>query len=146
MARVGVPLSPAGDSHQCGYALEVLRCLAQVVQYFSKTAGEALMLPLGRAAMLFHSIAPRRGALLVSRVRDPHRLIDPRALKARLVSTSCVLLKGAGSNSWFQMCVPFFFRIYQTRVPPALRRGTTPRTWVRMRTVTTRRRTATART
>ena len=48
----------ADDPSQCGFVLEVLRCLAQVVQYFSKTAGESLMVPLGRAAMLFHGIAP----------------------------------------------------------------------------------------
>ena len=38
--------------------LETLRCLTQVTQYFSKTAGEALLVPLGRAAALFHAMAP----------------------------------------------------------------------------------------
>ena len=38
----------AADPARCGFVLEVLRCLTQVVQYFSKAAGDALMVPLGR--------------------------------------------------------------------------------------------------
>jgi hypothetical protein len=47
-----------------------LRCLSQVVQYFSKTAGELLMVPLGCAAMLFHSIAPSYHAAHVAVADD----------------------------------------------------------------------------
>ena len=46
------------SANQCGVVLETLRCLTQVTQYFSKTAGDILLVPLGRAAMLFHTIAP----------------------------------------------------------------------------------------
>ena len=46
------------SSNQCGVLLETLRCLTQVTSYFSKTAGEALLPPLSRAAALFHAMAP----------------------------------------------------------------------------------------
>ena len=42
----------------------------QVVQYFSKAAGDALMVPLGRAAVLFHSIAPAYFAAHVGPAAD----------------------------------------------------------------------------
>jgi hypothetical protein len=56
-AALAAPPDPH-NSHQCGFVLEVLRCLSQVVQYFSKTAGESLLVPLSRAAALFHAAAP----------------------------------------------------------------------------------------
>ena len=59
-ARIVDPARPPGfrDAARCGLVLETLRCLTQVTQYFSKTAGEALLVPLGRAAALFHAMAP----------------------------------------------------------------------------------------
>ena len=59
-ARFVDPSSPPTprDAARCGLVLETLRCLTQVTQYFSKIAGEALLVSLGRAVALFHAMAP----------------------------------------------------------------------------------------
>jgi hypothetical protein len=66
------PSSPPAprDAARCGLVLETLRCLTQVTQYFSKTAGEALLVPLGNAVALFHAMAPAYRSCFVETMND----------------------------------------------------------------------------
>jgi hypothetical protein len=66
------PSSPPAprDAARCGLVLETLRCLTQVTQYFSKTAGEALLVPLGNAVALFHAMAPAYRTGFVETMND----------------------------------------------------------------------------
>ena len=60
------------DPGQCGLVLETLRCLSQVVQYFAKSAGDALVAPLGAAARLFHALAPAYHASTIGNESDEY--------------------------------------------------------------------------
>ena len=74
-ASLATSPNPA-DADQCGYVLETLKCLSQVAQFFAKTAGDALMPALGRAASLFHAIAPAYRARFVVGEGDDDDAVD----------------------------------------------------------------------
>ena len=70
-AALANPPDPT-DPGQCGLVLETLRCLSQVVQYFAKSAGDALVAPLGAAARLFHALAPAYHATTIGKESDEY--------------------------------------------------------------------------
>ena len=87
-SALATPPAPS-DPGQCGLQLETLRCLTQVVQYFSKSAGEALLTPLASAARLFHSIAPVYHASMIGTDADDYE--PPRDDEGETLSLDSVV-------------------------------------------------------
>jgi importin-9 len=87
-SALAAPPAPS-DPGQCGLQLETLRCLTQVVQYFSKSAGEALLTPLASAARLFHSIAPVYHASMIGTDADDYE--PPRDDEGETLSLDSVV-------------------------------------------------------
>lgn len=95
-ARIVDPAHPPGasDAAGCGLVLETLRCLTQVTQYFSKTAGDSLLVPLGRVAALFHAMAPayRAGFVESADEEDSERDSDGETLSMETVTSQTIEL------------------------------------------------------
>ena len=95
-ARLVDPARPPGarDAAGCGLVLETLRCLTQVTQYFAKTAGESLLVPLGRVAALFHAMAPayRAGFVETADEGDSERDSDGETLSMETVTSQTIEL------------------------------------------------------